>query len=217
MNFKRIMMIAIPIIVIAVILYIMKLRNDKYYKINPIFHPLGKDAKKEDIVEEKEIVKSSKGNDLTFHFWMYIKDYKYNHAQRKNIITKGPLSVELSGGLNDLVVSLNREVITVPHIPMKEWVHVSVVLRSNTMEVYVDGLLKGTKRLSQKLVNLPGPLNMNRYGGFDGMLSLISYTPKSLPPEDIRAFHARGPLKKTIWQSIFGMPRKLYTQLVNCT
>ena len=53
MNLKRIMMIAIPIIVIAIIIYIMKVRNDKYYKINPIFHPLGKDAKKEDIVEEK--------------------------------------------------------------------------------------------------------------------------------------------------------------------
>ena len=40
MNLKRILIIAIPLIVIAIIIYVMKVRNDTYYKINPIFHPL---------------------------------------------------------------------------------------------------------------------------------------------------------------------------------
>ncbi len=85
------------------------------------------------------------------------------------------------------------ETCDVGNIPINKWVHISIILIGNSVDVYVNCNLK--KR--QKLSGLPklneGDLLINNFGGFGGFLSRFRYYNYAIDPFELDLICKMGP------------------------
>ena len=85
------------------------------------------------------------------------------------------------------------------NIPVKKWVHVSVVVINTNIDVYVNGflkkrcLLKGIPRLNQGSVYIA---KISKFEGFSGMISRLKYYNYALPIWEIERSVQEGPSSK---------------------
>jgi hypothetical protein len=97
------------------------------------------------------------GIEFTYTFFLYVEPNTItNENKLKQVFYKGysqpfPLlgpGVFVKGDDNTLRIFMNSykswyTYVDIPNIPLQKWFHVSLVLRSNTLEVYVNGNIKG--------------------------------------------------------------------------
>lgn len=85
------------------------------------------------------------------------------------------------------------------NIPVKKWVHFSVVIINKNIDIYVNGflkkrcILKGIPRLNQGDVYIAQTANLN---GFDGYISRLKYYNYALPIWQIERGYQEGPSKE---------------------
>lgn len=82
------------------------------------------------------------------------------------------------------------------NIPVKKWVHFTVIVINTNIDIYVNGylkkrcLLKGIPRLNQGDVYIASTTNLN---GFDGYISRLKYYNYALPIWQIERNNQEGP------------------------
>jgi hypothetical protein len=144
--------------------------------------------------------------EFTYDFWMLIDSYEYKKGEWKHVFHKGNSSsypnrapgIWLHPDTNAMRVYMNTqdnilEYVDVDNLPLRKWIHVSLVLHDMDLDVFINGYLK--KR--QKLTSVPklnnGDFWVNMFGGFEGYLARIKYYAKAIGVDEIAANVRAGP------------------------
>jgi hypothetical protein len=131
-----------------------------------------------------------------------------NHETNSLDITMD--TINSTGNANDN--NLPLEVFTVTNIPVGQWVHISLVLTNNLMNVYVDGQVKQSHRYeSLPLLNY-GNLYVNAFKGFNGYLSNLRYFAYAVQPYEIEQMMKQGPAKTACIETGLAPPPVLNQQ-----
>lgn len=208
------------IICIALIVEFIRYAVNRYqsYKSgSPFVVPYMKKAKKDLVITQDPLLRTSiplkrslnetEGIEFSYTLWMFIDDMNYKKGSLKNVFCKGTYDFE-SGTMcpalfidkesNTLLLFVNTYeepyvVQKIPNIPLNKWFHVSIVLKSKNVDVFINGLLKN--RLS--LPSLPkqnfSDLYVNRNGGYSGYLSRMRYFNYAISYAQIEGEVSRGP------------------------
>jgi len=144
--------------------------------------------------------------EFTYDFWMLIDSYEYKKGEWKHVFHKGNSSsypnrapgIWLHPDTNAMRVYMNTqdnilEYVDVDNLPLRKWIHISLVLHDMDLDVFVNGYLK--KR--QKLTSVPklnnGDFWVNMFGGFEGYLARIRYYARAIGVDEIAANVRAGP------------------------
>lgn len=175
-----------------------------------------KGANETTLVSSQKIPQSSGGQygmEFSYSMWMFISQWTDNsqwtgaNAGLHHVLSKGDdqaalqaPGIWLAPKTNKLIIKMNTynteapvETCGIDNIPVKKWVHVSVVVMNRYLDVYINGHLK--KRCI--LRGLPrqnfGNVFINARGGFDGYMSRVRYFAYALPLWKIDQLVADGP------------------------
>ena len=85
------------------------------------------------------------------------------------------------------------EYVDIDNIPIRKWIHLSIVVKQRTLSIYFNGKLKELVEFKSLPKQNFGDVWVNMYGGFDGYLSNLRYYRYSLPFEEIESIVASGP------------------------
>ncbi len=209
------------IFVIALITYLYLRGQRIYYKENPSFVRKSHDGKTAKTVESSKFSKSNAGDEVTFHFWMYVDNVIYNYGKVKNVFTKGLEGVSaeeqcpgvyIAPKANDLNIIITtttkNDVFKLADFPIRKWFSIGIVCKGTQVDFYKDGLLEFSKNLSGIAKPNTGNMYICQDGGFDGMVSCIQYFPNAKGPKLMSYKHKRGPICllmiEKIWAKITG-------------
>jgi hypothetical protein len=174
------------------------------------------------------------GSEFTYSFFLWVNANSFNNSEGlSHILHKGnsfffPLmgpGVFMKTNTNTMRVYMNsskswNNYIDVENIPVKKWVHVAIVARSNALEVYVNGNLstklnmnggviyqnfgniycfsQRTAALQASLIPSLNQESMMVSGPFNGSLSRLNYYSYAISYTELQALVAEGPSSKTL-------------------
>uniref|UniRef100_A0A6C0IY86 Uncharacterized protein n=1 Tax=viral metagenome TaxID=1070528 RepID=A0A6C0IY86_9ZZZZ len=209
----------IAIIVVMFLVYLVKKIAKGYndYKSSHVMLLNGtKDATKRMVIlqdptkeNSKTIIRSKNeegGLEFSYIFWMYIDDMSYRYGKWKHVMHKGneeghPLrapGVWIHPKDNKLRIFMNtyskiNEYVDVDNIPVRKWFNVAICIKQKIMDIYINGNVVTSKKLS----NLPkqnyGDLFINSFQGFSGQLSNMQYYDYYISYSQIRSSMNFGP------------------------
>ena len=191
--------------------YISKSKNSPYiFKGN-------KDAKRSLVISQNPRLSSSiplhrshGRNDAEFSYslWFIIQDTEYKYGEWKHIFHKGndsafPLrapGLYIHPTENKLRVYMNTlnnilEYVDIPNIPVRKWMHISIVLSGKNLNIYINGKLRTKKSFETVPRQNYGNLWVNLFGGFEGYLSKMRYFNYALSFNDVESIVREGPSK----------------------
>lgn len=128
---------------------------------------------------------------LTYSYacWVLVKDFTVGYGNRRRIFSKDDApGLFIDSTSNSLLVNINtfgaKETILIPNIPAKKWIHFALVVDQHAVDVYINGMIREHKTLTQLPKQNDAPVKMG--GGWDGVLARLSYWARSLAPEEVR-------------------------------
>jgi hypothetical protein len=89
------------------------------------------------------------------------------------------------------------ETCDIGNIPINKWVHISIILIGNSVDVYVNCNLKKRQKLSGIPKLNDGDLYINQFGGFNGFLSRFRYYNYAIDPFELDLICKMGPSENT--------------------
>jgi hypothetical protein len=157
-----------------------------------------KDGTKEDVsrIPLPKSVNMPEGIEFSYTGWLRIDDFAYRYGEPKVIFVKGSpdLSVAcpallIDANTNSLLVKIDtfgaQETISVVSVPAKKWLHVGIVVKQESVDVYINGILYAHHILTQlpkqntsSVLNSPG-------GGFAGRIVRLEYHPQAMSNSEI--------------------------------
>ena len=188
------MLVPIVITILVVLACFIFLRySDSYMLVDEI-----KDGTKEDVsrIPLPKSVNRPSGIEFSYTGWLRIDDFAFRYGEPKVIFVKG--SPDLSVACPALLIDANtksllvkvdtfgaQETISVVSVPAKKWLHVGIVVKQESVDVYINGILYAHHILTQlpkqntsSVLNSPG-------GGFAGKIVRLEYYPEALSNSDI--------------------------------
>jgi len=161
------------------------------------------------------------GIEFTWSVWILISDLTYLQGQYKCVFYKGNNYITSNGlnypnnapGLfiapdtNKLIVIMNtfkviNEEIEIPDIPLNKWVNVIIRCQNTTLDVYINGTIARSIRLSDLPMQNYGDVYVAMNGGFSGNISNLWYYNYALGTAAIQKIAADGPNTTQISTSV---------------
>lgn len=81
----------------------------------------------------------------------------------------------------------------IKNLPIQKWLNITIILQLRNLDVFINGKLKGSKRLSTLPTYQEGDLVINPDGGFDGYISKFQYFNRKIKSSEIRNLFHKGP------------------------
>jgi hypothetical protein len=153
---------------------------------------------------------NQQGIEFTWSVWVYINSI--NASRYQNIFTKGNNDPDKNGlntpnnapglylasGTNDLYVTMSTfanatENITVPDIPLNNWVNIVLVCQNKVLDIYVNGVIAQSMTLTGVPKQNYGDVFIGLGGGFDGYVSNLWYWDHVLSLSEIQNLFQKGP------------------------
>ena len=215
-------------IVIIIIIIVLIIRKNRKNLENPVFYRNKKDSKIAGTIPQKLIYEPKNGYDFTWSFWIYIDDwnYKLGHGH-KHVFTKGRLewnpknaspAIFLGSRINDMEFYITSttgvEKFILKDIPIKKWTHISLILKTKEIDLYIDGKLSKSNVLNGLPKLNHGNLYVNHFGGFSGKISSIAYSPEALNPKYIRADFYKGPARETLVDKVINKVKNTSNKII---
>ena len=212
------MQIALLIVLLIVVFYIIKYYFDNYFS-NMYNHPYlldgTKNGKRALVISQDPSnasyipIKKSENQDgiqLTYDFWILIQSFEYKQGEWKHVFHKGNASgypnrapgVWIHPDTNSFRIYMNTqenilEYVDIDNIPLRKWIHMSIVLDDKNLDIFINGFLKHRKKLSSVPKQNNGDWWCNMFGGFEGYMSRIRYYSRAISPEEILENVRKGP------------------------
>tara|TARA_B100001027_G_scaffold163886_1_gene116198 strand:+ start:3629 stop:4624 length:996 start_codon:yes stop_codon:yes gene_type:complete len=109
--------------------------------------------------------------------------------------------VYLSPNSNELLIVVNvfnniMETVVIKNIPIKKWINLMIRVESNMLDIYINGTLSNSHKLSGVPKQNYGNVYIGSYnnsGTFPGEISCLRYWAKALSPGDIVSVVEKGP------------------------
>lgn len=146
------------------------------------------DPNKQNSIQLKRSNNEYNGIEFSYVFWMFIDDWTYKKGEWKHVMHKGnssgsPLKapgIWLHPDENKLRVFMNTfdnidEHIDIDNIPINKWFNIAVCLRQKNLDIFFNGNLVKSHKLSSLPKQNYGDLFLNAFQGFSGFLSNIRY------------------------------------------
>jgi hypothetical protein len=172
------------------------------------------------------------GLEFTWSVWIYINSLQYLQGQYKHIFYKGNSNLAETGlnfpnnapGLylapdsNELVVMMNtfdviNEEIKIPNIPLNKWMNVIIRCQNKTLDVYINGTIARSLRLTSVPKQNYGNVYAGMNGGFDGYISNLWYYNYALGTAAIQNLASSGPNTKMIGSNGMNLKDSNYLSL----
>jgi hypothetical protein len=148
------------------------------------------------------------GIEFSYSTWFVISDLSYKNGEWKHMFHKGNSSsypnrapgVWIHPTNNAIRIYMNTmkemlEYVDIDNIPLRKWVHMVIIVKNRSLNVYINGFLKIRKELSSLPRQNYGNVWINLFGGFDGYLSELQYFDHAVEPEEINSMVIKGPSK----------------------
>lgn len=184
---------------------------------------VGQDPTKDGNISLPRSNNETGGIEFSYTCWLYIDDFSYKLGQWKHIFHKGnesswPLrapGVWLHPNKNALRVYMNSyneisEYLDIDNIPVNKWFSLILVLRGQNMDIYINGNLKKSLKLSGIPKQNYGELYVNSFGGFSGFISKLRYYDWALNYSEIDGIQKTGPSLRVEQSSIKDNERPPY-------
>jgi hypothetical protein len=183
-----------------------------------IFSPPGQTVIQSTILDGKDSFDSNmalpqsfdqdKGITFSYSCWVRIDNFAYQPGKPKVIFTKGPTDLSsmcpallIDGNTNSLIVKLDTfgatEVIAIPNIPAKKWMHITIVVDQKAVDIYMNGMLFTHHSIMQLPRQNSGTVHTGLDGGFEGKLAGLTYYNYFLKPTDVPALMRSTPQTDT--------------------
>jgi hypothetical protein len=91
---------------------------------------------------------------------------------------------------------IDSETCDIENFPLQKWVNVNISLRSNVLDIFLDGNLHKSCILGGFPIINKGDLFICKDGGYNGYLSNLKYSNKALPSGEIAKIYKNGPTLK---------------------
>ena len=91
---------------------------------------------------------------------------------------------------------IESETCDIENFPLQKWVNVNISLRSNVLDIFLDGNLHKSCILSGFPIINKGDLYICKDGGYNGYLSNLKYSNKAHPSAEIAKIYRNGPTLK---------------------
>jgi hypothetical protein len=148
------------------------------------------------------------GIEFSYATWFVISDMGYKNGEWKHMFHKGNSSsypnrapgVWIHPTNNAIRIYMNTmkemlEYVDIDNIPIRKWIHMVIIVKNRSLNVYINGFLKIRKELSSLPRQNYGNVWINLFGGFDGYLSELQYFDHAVEPEEINNMVLKGPSK----------------------
>ncbi len=156
---------------------------------------------------------ATEGIEFTWSVWIYIDDLQYLSGKYRHIFHKGNNDLNEESGLNlpnnapglylapdknALVIFMNtyneiNETIEINDIPINKWVNVIIKVEDKKMNVYVNGVIARSMKLTGVPKQNYGDVFVAMNGGFSGYISNLWYYDYALGVGEIQSITANGP------------------------
>ena len=83
--------------------------------------------------------------------------------------------------------------VDVDNLPLRKWIHMSIVLQGKNLDVYVNGYVKSRKEFTSLPKQNEGDFWINMFGGFEGYVSNIRYYSYAIDFTEIDSNIKNGP------------------------
>lgn len=201
--------IAVVVIVVVVLFYFFA-NAPSGPTSQTTLHSAIVDAKKETNTNIVPTLSSNQPEGITFSYscWLNIRDFTYNYGKVKTVFTRGPSDLSsvcpglfIDGTTNTLLVKVDtfgkQEIVSIPNIPAKKWLHFVLAVDQDSMDVYINGTLHTHHTITQLPRQNPGAVRIGSSGsGFDGSVASLQYYNYFLHPADIRGIMSSPPSKE---------------------
>ncbi len=91
---------------------------------------------------------------------------------------------------------VDAETCDIPNFPLQTWVNLNVSLRSNVLDIFMNGELVKSCILGGFPIITKGDMYVCKDGGFNGYISNMKYSNKALSTNDISKLYRNGPTLK---------------------
>ena len=215
----KIIKAVIAILIVLFLVYLIKKIGKGYQDYNSSHVMIldgTKDATKRMVILQdpskhngKTLIRSKNeegGLELSYIFWMYIDDMSYRYGKWKHVMHKGneeghPLrapGVWIHPKDNKLRIFMNtfskiNEYVDVDNIPIRKWFNVGICVKQKLMDIYINGNVVTSKKLSSLPRQNYGDLFINSFQGFSGQLSNMQYYDYYMSYSQIRSSMNYGP------------------------
>lgn len=141
------------------------------------------------------------GATFTYTGWILVNDFTYNYGNKRLIFSKGDCpGLYLDTTSNSLLVAVNTytdtsETVLISNIPATKWVHFAIIVDQDSMDIYINGIIRQHHSFSQLPKQNDDQVSMGgrASSGWDGVLANLQYTPRSLSAGEIAALTANVP------------------------
>ena len=143
------------------------------------------------------------GLEFSYNIWFVINSTEsdtWSHIFHKGSPNAYPLSapsVFIKG--NKVRVSMNtlnsiENKLDITGIPVKKWTMLTIILRGNVLDVYINGYLKNSLPFENDIPKLNDePVFITNYSGFDGYISDLRYFNYAITGVDIKNLFEENP------------------------
>jgi hypothetical protein len=172
------------------------------------------DPKNENSVTLYRSDNENAGAEFTYSFWFVIENLEYKYGEWKHMFHKGNKSsypnrapgVFIHPTKNSIRVYMNTinnvlEYVEIDNIPIKRWVHMSVVLNGQYLDLYINGYLRKRHELSGVVKQNFGDLWLNLFGGFEGYMCRMRYYRRALEYNEVESIVRNGPSREACGDS----------------
>ena len=141
----------------------------------------------------------SQGATFTYTGWILINDFTFNYGKKRMIFSKDDCpGLYLDTTSNGLLVVVNTygatETILISNMTAKKWIHFAIVVDQDAVDVYINGILRQHHSLAQLPRQTDKDVTIgDADAGWEGVLSNLQYTARSLSAGEISALTANVP------------------------
>jgi hypothetical protein len=146
-------------------------------------------------------VNQREGATFTYTGWILVKDFTHNYGRKRLIFSKGDCpGLYLDTTSNSLLLTVKtfgdtQETILISNIPAAKWIHFAIVVDQDSVDFYINGIIRQHHTLLQlpKQNDDPVVMGATAAAGWDGVLANLQYTPRSLSAGEVAAMTTNVP------------------------
>jgi len=140
-------------------------------------------------------VNQKEGATFTYTGWILVKDFTHNYGRKRLVFSKGDCpGLYLDTTSNSLLLTIktfgdSQETILISNIPAAKWIHFAIVVDQDSVDFYINGIIRQHHTLLQLPKQNDDSITMGATAaaGWDGVLSRLQYTPRSLSAGEVGA------------------------------
>ena len=150
------------------------------------------------------------GIEFTYALWFLVDDWNYQYGYWKHMFHKGSSTgypdrcpgVLLHKTTNAIRIYLNtykkiNEYIDIEDIPIGPWVHLVVVVKGMSVDIYINGRITKSRKLTSHPRQNYGDLYVCDYKGFSGQVANMRYYNRAISYNEIDNLVSAGPGNKS--------------------